>query len=423
VTRTHPLPGLYLHIPFCSRICPYCDFAVVAGGAARRRGFVDALLAEIALWAGVEAPWSTAAFDTVYLGGGTPSALAPEQLEQLLAAVRANLPIASEARLFLEANPEDVTAESLRAWRELGFATLSLGVQSFEAAELAFLGRGHTPGQARTSVLAAREAGFATVSLDLIFGLPEQTPASWRRNLRAAAEVAPDHVSCYQLTLHEGTPFGRDLARGRLAEMPEPAQADLFALTHDLLEEAGYAAYEVSNFARAPEHRSRHNRKYWDHTPYLGLGPSAHSFDGRRRWWNERRLGAYQERVAAGERPIAGSEDLTAGDLALETVMLGLRITDGIDLERFRERFGRDLLASNTGWVERSVAAGLLETEGGRLKPTRAGLAVAEALVRGFELEEPLPQRPPSPAPVGDGGEGGQGVRGSTAASRSPRRS
>ena len=400
-----PAPGLYLHVPFCSRICPYCDFAVVTGGAGRRRGFVGDLLAEIALWEGAD---FGAPFDTVYLGGGTPSALAVDDLARLLAAVRARLPVAPEARLFFEANPEDVTPESLAAWRELGVATLSLGVQSFDAAELAFLGRRHGPEEARRSVLLAREAGFPTVSLDLIFGLPGQTPAAWRRTLETAIALAPDHVSCYQLTIHEGTPFGRDLERGRLQEMPEPAQAEIFALTHELLAGAGCPAYEVSNFARAPEHRSAHNRKYWDHTPYLGLGPSAHSFDGRARWWNERGLGAWSALLTRGKRPVAGREELTPGQVALEALMLGLRTVEGVDLDRFRELSGVDLLGEgrtgrrNRELAERLAAEGLLEIAegegGGRLRPTRAGLAVADALARGFEVEPA-----PSPRPAATG--------------------
>src|SRR6185436_13133944 len=171
------------------------------------------------------------------------------------------------------------------------------------------------------------------------------------------------HLSCYQLTIHEGTPFGLRLARVKMTEAPEEVQADLFLLTHTFLRDAGFPGYEVSNFARSPEHRSRHNRKYWDHTPYLGLGPSAHSFSGRRRWWNERKIGPYEVRIGAGERPIAGSEELTAGDLALEALMLSLRTVEGIDLERFRERYGVDLLEQNEERIGRLAEQRLLQVE------------------------------------------------------------
>jgi oxygen-independent coproporphyrinogen-3 oxidase len=370
-------PGLYLHIPFCSAICPYCDFAVLTGGSERRERFTEHLVSEIGLWSGdVE---NFRGIDTVYFGGGTPSALSPEQLGRIVESVKSGLPVVEDAWIFLEANPEDVTPESVGAWRELGVRTLSLGIQSFEAEALAFLGRRHSPEQARRSVELARSAGFHTVAFDLIYGLPGQTVEDWRRTLETAVTLEPDHLSCYQLTIYEGTPFGFRLARGKMTEAPEEAQADLFLLTHTFLREAGWPGYEVSNFARSPEHRSRHNRKYWDHTPYLGLGPSAHSFARNRRWWNERKINPYESRIDASERPIAGSEELTAEDLALEALMLGLRTVEGIDLEQFRRRYGVDLVMPER-------MEGLLEIEDGRLVPTLEGWAVADTLARGFEI-------------------------------------
>ena len=200
--------------------------------------------------------------------------------------------------------------------------------------------------------------------------------------------LQPDHLSCYQLTIHEGTPFGFRLERGKMIELPEEAQGDLFLFTHSFLKDAGYPGYEVSNFARSPEHRSRHNQKYWHHVPYLGVGPSAHSFSGTRRWWNERTLKPYEARVGTGEKPIAGSEELTRADLSLEALMLGLRTVDGIDLVSFRDRYGVDLLKRNEPLVERLVGEGLLKQEGDVLVPTLAGLAVTDSLARAFELGE-----------------------------------
>ena len=393
--------GLYVHVPFCSAVCPYCDFAVTVGGERSRAGYLGSLLAEIALWgadpgppasggeadsAGGDLAWR---FDTVYLGGGTPSAPVPEQLAAMLEAVRRELPVEPGAHLAMEANPEDVTIESAAAWRRMGIATLSLGVQSFDPAALALLGRRHGPAEARAAIEAARAAGFDTLSLDLIFGWPGQTASAWRRDLETAVALAPDHVSCYQLEVHPGTPFGRRRDRGELTEMAEPAQAERFALTHELLAAGGYAAYEVSNFAAAPEHRSRHNRKYWDGSPYLGLGPSAHSFDGdRRRWWNERRLGPWRHRLERGDKPIAGAETLTPAERALETLMLGLRTTAGIDLDELANRTGLDLTAADRDRIARLETAGLVTYDGTRLAPTAAGLAVADALAAGLELSE-----------------------------------
>jgi oxygen-independent coproporphyrinogen-3 oxidase len=385
MTQT-PSPGLYLHVPFCSKICPYCDFAVLMGGPERRGRFVERLIGEIRLWEADGAAFSP--FDTIYFGGGTPSCLTPDELERILEAVRRSLPVAADPWIFLEANPEDVTPESLAAWRGLGVRTLSLGVQSFDADTLRFLGRRHGPEEARRAVELSVAAGFGTVSLDLIYGSPGESRESWRRSLEEAVRLGPDHISCYQLTIHEGTPFGFRLERGKLAETPEAEQAEIFLLTHEILRDHGYPAYEVSNFARSPESQSRHNRKYWDHTPYLGLGPSAHSFSGRRRWWNERKLGPYEKRVDLGEKPLAGSEELSAEDLALEALMLGLRTTAGLDLQRFRERYGVDLVAKNGPLLEQLTAEGLLSPKDGALVPTLAGLAVADSLARSFALGE-----------------------------------
>jgi putative oxygen-independent coproporphyrinogen III oxidase len=379
-------PGLYLHIPFCSAICPYCDFAVLTGGPERRRRFADHLVREISMWADERSTFES--IDTVYFGGGTPSALAPEDLSRILKAAREILSIQNDAWVFFEANPEDVTPESVRAWRDLGVRFLSLGIQSFDADALKFLGRRHSPEQARRSVEIARAAGFETISIDLIYGLPDQPFEIWKRTLEQAVALQPDHLSCYQLTIHEGTPFGSRLARGKMSEAPEEIQGELFLFTHSFLKDAGYPGYEVSNFARSPEYRSRHNQKYWHHVPYLGVGPSAHSFAGTRRWWNERKLKPYEMRIAAGDKPIEGSEDLTRSDLALEALMLGLRTTDGIDRISFRERYGVDLPKSNEPLVERLAKDGLLKLEGDFLVPTLAGLAVTDSLARAFDLGE-----------------------------------
>jgi oxygen-independent coproporphyrinogen-3 oxidase len=377
-TSSYTGPGLYLHIPFCTSICPYCDFAVLIGYQQRRAGFVEALIAEIRQHR--DQPQLT--YDTIYLGGGTPSSIATDQLDQVLTTIRQELSLSPDPWLYLEANPEDVTPENLRAWRALGFRTISIGVQSFDDEVLSFLGRRHRAAQASKSVELARQAGFHTVSIDLIYGFAGHEPVAWRRQLDQAIALAPDHLSCYQLTLHQKTVLGRRYQRGELVELPEPVQAELFLLTHKLLNDSGFQGYEVSNFAAAPAHHSRHNRKYWDHTPYLGLGPSAHSFDGNRRWWNLRKLRHYQAAVAAGRRPRAGEEELSAEELALEEVMLGMRTCAGVDTGRVRDRYGIDLLAANTEVVSNLAQAGLLEQHGAKLVPTIAGLAVADTIAR-----------------------------------------
>src|SRR5512144_465232 len=259
-------PGLYLHVPFCSTICPYCDFSVMHVASPARQRFASRLVTEVELAAPT---WcDPRPFDTVYFGGGTPSQLPAEELARVLGACRTQLELATpDPWVFLEANPEDVTPEACAAWRALGVRTLSLGVQSFSDEALRFLGRRHSGRQARAAVATALAAGFDTVSIDLIFGLPGQAPEAWRRELETAAALGPGHLSCYQLTIHARTRFGVAAKRGQLSELPEGEQAILFELTHRLLADAGYHAYEVSNFTRGRAHESRHNRKYWDHTP------------------------------------------------------------------------------------------------------------------------------------------------------------
>ena len=373
--------GLYLHIPFCSAVCPYCDFAVRTGSAAQRAALVSLLRAESVLWGTWERP-----FDTVYFGGGTPSLLDPDQLDQVLAAVRTGLPIRPDARLFLEANPEDVTPERIVEWRSLGVSFLSLGVQSFHDGELRALGRRHDGREARSAVEACLEGGFDTVSVDLMFGLPDQDLATWSESLEILLALGPEHISCYQLTIHEGTAYGHRRARGRLTEMPESGQADFFAYTHARLADAGWPAYEVSNFANAPRHRSQHNLKYWRHAPYLGLGPSAHSFDGARRWWNHRALDDYARRIARGERAIEARESLDGEALALEALMLGLRTVEGIDLAGYRSRYGVDLPGLNRRLIATLAEEGLVRCDSSALRPTRRGLAVADGLAARFRL-------------------------------------
>lgn len=346
-----------------------------------RESFVQDLVREVSLWSDWQSP-----IDTVYFGGGTPSLLTADQLDRLLDAVCGNLPVRADARIFFEANPEDVTREAASSWRALGIATLSLGVQSFDDRELRFLGRRHDGVRGREALAQCLGAGFDTVSLDLIFGLPDQSADTLRASLDTAVALAPDHVSCYQLTVHEGTAFGRRRARGRLVEMAEDDQAERYALVHAVLDRAGLPAYEVSNFARAPRHRSRHNLKYWRHLPYLGLGPSAHSFDGRRRWWNHRGIRAYRTALDGGERPVAGSEALSKDDLALEALMFGLRTVDGIDLRDFRRRFGIDLVAHNRRFIDDCLESGLLVLGEDRLAPTTSGLSVADALAARLDL-------------------------------------
>lgn len=388
------LAGLYVHVPFCSAICPYCDFAVQVGNAAKRRRYVDALCAEIQV---VSQPWQALGVEipaarnvgTIYFGGGTPSFLEPDELARTLDALRFSLPVTEDARIFLEANPEDVNSSRLEAWLALGVSTLTLGVQAFDEQDLKFLGRRHSTKDASYSIEAARSAGFSTLSIDLIYGLPGQSTAAWQRTLEQAVALEPDHLSCYELEIHPRTTFGKQVARGALRPMPDDAQAELFVTTHRWLADHGYQGYELSNFARSDGHQSRHNRKYWDHTPYLGIGPSSHSFAGRERWWNEPSFTTWQRLLDEERSPRGGSEILTPDDLVLERLMMALRTRDGIDLAAFRESYGCDLLRLNTERISRYVESGLLDRQGDFLRPTLEGWIVADALAAELVVTSP----------------------------------
>ncbi|MCY3931742.1 MAG: radical SAM family heme chaperone HemW [Acidobacteria bacterium] len=381
--------GLYVHIPFCSAVCPYCDFAVARGGEADRERFVEALVGEIDLfgcggrergWTGEVESFGTSGFDTVYFGGGTPSALNLERLGAIRRRLVTTFSIDREAEWTIEVNPEDASAESLAGWRELGFDRISLGLQALDDRALRFLGRRHDAAEARASVERAREAGFRSVSIDLIYSLPGFDRGWWLRTLDAAATLGPDHISCYELTIHGGTPFGRRRDAGRLRETGEDERAANFVVTHRRLAEHGYEGYEVSNFARGEVDRSRHNRKYWRHQPYLGLGPSSHSFAGRSRWWNVAPWKHWSAAVASGDSPVAGREELSDHQLLLEAVMMGLRQRSGIDCAALERRFGSDPAEGATGQIEAWEKAGWLRVRGRCLEPTLEGMARADRL-------------------------------------------
>lgn len=387
--------GLYLHVPFCSAICPYCDFAVARGRGADRERFVEALVEEIDLVDSAERErdrtgeaegFGTARFDTVYFGGGTPSALSLEQLGAIRRRLDAAFAIVPDTEWTIEVNPEDASPEWLAGWRELGFDRISLGLQALDDRALRYLGRRHDASEARASVERARTAGFRSVSVDLIYSLPGFDGGWWRRTLEEAVALGPDHLSCYELTIHDGTPFGRRRDAGRLRETGEDERAANFVATHRLLGELGYEGYEVSNFARTEGDRSRHNRKYWRHVPYLGLGPSAHSFDGRRRWWNVAQWKRWRDVIEGGASSVAEVERLTDRQLILEAVMMGLRQRSGVDCAALESRFGIDPAAGNAAQIEAWEKAGWLRVIGRRLAPTLDGMARADRLAAEWEL-------------------------------------
>lgn len=323
---------LYIHVPFCARRCSYCDFAIAVRRDVPSDPFVDLILAE---WgARLDEPESGRdVLDTVYLGGGTPSRLAPGALARLLDGFRADRPLAREAEVTLEANPDDVTPERATAWQAAGINRVSLGVQSFDPTVLAWMHRTHSGSQAAAAVTVLRRAGIDNVSLDLILGLPAALGRDWARDLAGALALAPDHLSLYGLTVERHTPLARWTDRGEVSPVDEDRYAEEYLVAHQALEDAGLEHYEVSNAAR-PGRRARHNSAYWRRAPFLGLGPSAHSGWGRYRRWNLREWAAYQRAAGAGQPLLAGEERLDDEAVALEEAYLGLRTTDGLPAGR-----------------------------------------------------------------------------------------
>jgi oxygen-independent coproporphyrinogen-3 oxidase len=365
-------PGLYVHVPFCKTKCPYCDFCSVTS-LSGIPDWLEAIKRETLRYRD-----RFSRLDSLYLGGGTPSLLPEYDLATLVDYLYRHFSISPDAEFTLEVNPDDVTSGRLEVLRDLGVNRLSLGVQSFDDRDLGFLKRRHTAAQAAKALDKFKGAGFARVGVDLIYCLPGQTESSWLKTLEQAVCFNPEHLSCYQLTIHESTPLGNLKEKGEIKPAGEQKESAFFILTSSFLEEKGYLHYEVSNFAKGKENLCRHNLKYWRRAPYLGLGPSAHSSQEGGRWWNTRDLDAYCRALSQGESPVAGSETLTAEQVYLETILLGFRTRDGVEQEIFRDRRGAEEA------LRHLRQAGLVQVVGKRVVPTTKGFLMADSLALAF---------------------------------------
>ncbi len=366
--------GVYVHLPFCPYLCPYCDFAKWPMRATSARRYLDALYAEI------EREWPAPAA-TVYLGGGTPNAYDAPAIAQLLARVRARFPGAGE--LSIEINPELVRAGDFPIYREAGITRISIGVQSFVAGEIETLGRKHTAAQIEEVVALARAARLPSVSLDLMFAVPGQNAQSWRRSLSAAIALDVDHVSAYGLTVEEGTPYAAWRARAPDVFFDDAREAELYALAIELLAAAGYEQYEISNFAR-PGHRCAHNLNYWANGEYAGLGVGAASYREGVRSLHTRSLEEYAAAALAG-RPIPSeAERLEGRRRAGEAMMLALRTAQGVGLSEFKERYGIDVMTDYAPVVARFARTGLLERIGDTVRLTQRGRFLANDVCGAF---------------------------------------
>jgi putative oxygen-independent coproporphyrinogen III oxidase len=374
--------GIYLHVPFCTTRCGYCDFNTYTAAelgtepGASRDTWADAAIAELRLarrvLGDVDLPVST-----VFFGGGTPTVLEPRDLGRILSTVNDMFGLGPDAEVTTEANPESVDPRSLTELKAAGFTRVSLGMQSVRPDVLAVLDRVHTPGRPMEAVAEAHDAGFDHVNLDLIYGTPGETIADWEASVRAAVDAGPDHVSAYALIVEPGTNLAARIRRGELPMPDDDDLADKYLLADDLLTGAGFRWYEVSNWAASEQARCRHNGLYWTSADWWGVGPGAHSHVGGVRWWNVKHPAAWARRLAAGESPAQAREVLDVGTRRVERVLLETRLVDGLDVAVLDDagRAATDAL----------TADGLLEPgglEAGRLVLTRRGRLLADLVVR-----------------------------------------
>lgn len=372
--------GVYLHVPFCRVRCGYCDFNTYTATelrGARQDAYADEVLREIALSRGVlSARGPLRAASTVFFGGGTPTLLPAGDLARMLDGIRSTFAVAEDAEVTVEANPDTVTVAMAHELAEAGVTRMSIGMQSAVPHVLAALERTHDPAGVQTAVDAARSAGL-DVSVDLIYGAPGESLDDWRRSVEAAVALAPDHISAYALIIEEGTKLERQIRRGEVAAPDDDLQADMYELADEAFASSGFGWYEVSNWATAPRHRSRHNLAYWRGTDWWGYGPGAHSHVDGLRWWNVKHPAAYAQRLAAGTSPAAARERPDAAARRLEDVLLRSRIAEGIAVSELTGE-GRHAIAA-------LIADGLIDGSSavhGRVVLTRRGRLLADAVVR-----------------------------------------
>jgi oxygen-independent coproporphyrinogen-3 oxidase len=377
--------ALYVHIPYCQAKCPYCDFNSYAAERWPEVRYVEALCAELAHYA-ARVSWNGRGIDTIFFGGGTPSLFAPASIERVLTTVTGLWSIATVSEITLEANPGTVSLDSLRGFRAAGINRMSFGVQSFQAHHLRVLGRIHSADDALAAVGWARAAGFDAINVDLISALPQQTLAEWESDLAQATDLHPDHISAYNLTYEEGTPFHKLRSQGRLRQVPEEIELAMFTRTREVLEAAGFEQYEISNYAR-PGHACRHNLNYWQSGDYLGIGAGAHSYAAApgwgARWSNEKLPSRYIDGIGKLGHARASSETLDARQARGEFVFLGLRCRAGFSAAAFHRRFGDDFVTLFPH-AAHLRADGLLQCAAGQWQLTARGVMLADSVFATF---------------------------------------
>lgn len=369
--------GLYVHIPFCSAICNYCNFNRGLFEEGLKERYVAALETEIRR-AGSGEP-----ADTIFFGGGTPSLLEPDEIGRLITAARETFAVSPDAEVTLETNPETSSSARMEQFRAAGVNRVSFGVQSFREAELRRLGRIHTADRAREAVKEARTAGFDNVSLDLMMWLPQQSAADWKYNVESLIDVGPEHASLYLLELYPNAPLKEDMARAGWSQAPDDDAAEMYLWSLERLDAAGYRQYEISNVSRAGL-ESRHNLKYWQDGEWLGLGCGAHSTRGGVRWKNVSSTEDYVRRVTAGEAVESDRRVMTAEERVEDVLFTGLRLTEGLDLPAIERSYGVDVWGRYGAALQPFVEEGLLVHSAGRLALTRRGMLLANEILQTF---------------------------------------
>jgi len=368
------MSGIYIHIPFCLSKCVYCGFYSLAQTRDKAM-FVQTLLRELDARADY-IDLSTAR--TLYFGGGTPSLLTLDELQAILQHIGQYQPIEDFEEITMEANPEQLTPDYCKGLRQLGINRLSIGVQSFQDSVLQFMGRRHTAKEALVAVENARQAGFQNISIDLIFGVAERSDAQWAEDLDTAFALPVQHISCYALTAEENSRLYRQIQKGRHAPVDDEQAERQYKQLHARLSTTAFEQYEVSNYC-LPGFESRHNSAYWNHTPYLGLGPAAHSFNGTSRQWNPASLKRYGENMAKGIL-LEEREELSPTDLYNETLLLALRTREGLDLEALRAQYGDDRTCAIVNHFQQHVPTSRYENAAGKLRLTAEGLWFADGI-------------------------------------------
>lgn len=371
------MAGIYLHIPFCRKACTYCDFHFRTSFKLKDR-VLKGLKWEIerrkAFFGAEEI------LQTIYFGGGTPSILSVEEVSELIAAIYRHYRLSDKPEITLEANPDDLTAEYLQGIRAAAVNRLSIGIQSFREADMALMNRSHSVDQAIKSVKLSQDAGIENITIDLIYGIPALSLSEWEANVTRAIETGVPHISAYGLTVEPRTELAHQVQKGEVVMPEDDAFASQFRTLVSMLESAGFRHYEISNFGK-PGFESRHNSAYWSGAPYLGIGPSAHSFSGNVRSWNRANNALYVRDCQNGDLPAESEEVLSPQDLANEAIMTGLRRADGVDLEAFSSRFGWRLEERESVLIGEFVNQGWMILANGRMKLTLEGKLVSDYII------------------------------------------